>query len=145
MMQLLFVALFTVLASAAPLAAEDKVHTVDMTVLLVDEHGKPAKDVLARDPSDSDCSKCPTLTLGRAVAHSLFLSGGQEQGRETVSAEQKWARAVLAERVKEDKAARLTADEVSVIKRQLATVYGGVILMQAYPILDPNSKPPAVK
>ncbi len=36
-------------------------------------------------------------------------------------------------------------DLLRVVKRLLGKAYGGVVLMQAYPLLDPNAMPPAVK
>lgn len=123
-------------------------HAVDMTKIMLDEQGKPAKDVMAKDPAtpgmpdpDPRCDRCPMLTLGVAISHALFASFQQDKD----TAEQKWARAVLAQRIRDDPQAALTADEISIIKRQLGQAYGGVLLMQAYPLLDPNAKPPAVR
>jgi hypothetical protein len=123
-------------------------YIVDMTTVLMGEDGRPARDVFAKDPvakgqedPDPRCEKCPALRLGVAVSHALFASFPEDHD----TPDQKWARAVLAQRVSEEKAAQLTAEEVAVIKRQLGKAYGGIVLMQAFPLLDPNSKPPEVK
>lgn len=135
--------LLSVFGAAA--AEEHKVRrTVDMTQVLLDDIGRPAADVSAREGKEEDdprCAKCPRLTLGRAVAQALFAAFPEDRDQ----AEQKWARAALAQRIKADPKATLTAEEVAVIKRQLGRAFGGVLLMQAYPLLDPNAKPPEVK
>ena len=114
---------------------------IDMTTVLADENGHPAKDVLDQAKDDPDCAHCAVLTLGRACAHALFASFPDEQ----ITPDQKWARAVLAQRIRADKSAHLDADETAVIKQALGRAYGGIVLLQAYPLLDPNAKPPAVK
>lgn len=123
-------------------------HLVDMTAVLMDDAGRPARDTFAKEPvpagkedADPKCDKCPVLRLGLAVSHALFAAFPDDKD----SPDQKWARAVLAQRVKEEKAAQLSAEEISVIKRQLGRAYGGIVLMQAFPLLDPNAKPPEVK
>jgi hypothetical protein len=131
-----------------PAWAEDKpTRTVDMTQVLTDESGTPAPDFskkervdTGRPDPDPRCDQCPRLTLGRAVSQSLFAIYPEDK-----DAEQRWARAVLGHRVRDDPAAVLTSEEVTVIKRQMGKAFGGVVLMQAYPMLDPNAAPPTVK
>lgn len=136
------VGVLAVWGCAAAWAGEAKPrHTVDMTQVLLDDSGRPAPDLSVREEDDPRCAKCPRLTLGRAVAQALFAAFPEDKD----SAEQKWARAALADRIKADKAAALTVEEVAVIKRQLGKAFGGVLLMQAYPALDPNAKTPEVK
>lgn len=133
------------LAAALPLAALAQVmpaRTIDMTTELHDEGGTPAKDVFNQGKDDPLCLHCPSLTLGHAISHALFATLPEERD---LSAEQKWARGALAMRIKDDKAATLTADEVAVIKRLLGKLYGPIVVMQTYPILDPNAKAPEVK
>jgi hypothetical protein len=50
--------------------------SIDMTVVLVGEHGEPLKDPFDRlDPDDKLCAHCAVLTLGRAVSDALnFIS-----------------------------------------------------------------------
>lgn len=134
--------------------AEEKVATViNMTQIMLDDRGKPAPDLSAKEPlprgpdgkeivdPDPTCNKCPRLTLGNAVAQSLFATFRDE----TVDPQQKWARAVLAQRIRNEQKATLTAEEIAVVKRQIGKAFSGIILMQAYPLLDPNSKVPEVK
>jgi len=129
-----------VLCLASPAFADGR--AIDMTVALNDEQGRPAKDVLARDADDATCAHCPVLTLGHAIAHALYAMFPDEK---TEPQDQKWARGVLAQRIKDDKAAVLSSEEITVIKRELGKAYGPAILVQAYPLLDPNAKPPQVK
>jgi hypothetical protein len=125
--------------SPVPLAAPG---AIDMTVVLTDESGKPLPDAVGQDfKDDPSCARCPTLTLGHAVAHALFA---QLPG-ETVSGDQKWARGVLADKVRDAKAATLTAEEVVVIKRLIGGLYSGSVVVKAYPLLDPNAQPPKVQ
>ena len=140
MMKFAAVLALSVTLAGLSAAAAPPGHTIDMTMVLQDEAGKPAKDTLVSEAKgDRDCANCPNLTLGAAVAHSLFATYPDER---ELSGEDKWARARLAQRVKEDKAAALTANEVTLIKRLLAKAYGPIVLLQAYPVLDPNAKPP---
>ena len=120
--------------------------TVDMTTVLLSDEGAPIKDAYERKTAeaqaDPDCDKCPPLTLGHAAAHALFTSFRDE---DTLSPEQRWARGALAERIKNEKAAELSSEEVSVIKRLIGKLYGPLIIMRAFPLLDPNAKPERVK
>jgi hypothetical protein len=135
-----------VLIAASAVAFADSGYTVDMTTVLHDESGKPIKDPsenVATVPGglvDPDCSKCPPLTLGAAVASALFMLDRDASGADL------WTRGALATRVRTEKAATLTAAEVTLIEKLLAKRYPApIIIMQAFPLLDPNSKPGEVK
>jgi len=135
------------IAALFPCSAEEakKQWTVDMTTPLFDEAGVPIKDGFNRNPTenkaDPDCSNCPQLTVGDAVAHALFFI---QQG-ESVTPEQKWSWAILAEKVRKDKAAALNAAQADLIYKRLGILYSGAILMKAMPLIDPNRQPPEVK
>ena len=113
---------------------------IDMTVVLKDEYGNPMKDIFTRD--GEDLSSCKELTLGDACAHALHSVSPEER---EVTWEQKWSWSTLAERVRKDSKASLNAAEIRLITRRLGKLYGGLILMQAIPLLDPNAKPPLVE
>jgi hypothetical protein len=149
MRKLLFVAtLLAPIAVNAQTAPPPKPHTINMTTILKDENGRPLIDQFeavtdtTKNPPSSDCSKCGPLTIGHAIYHSLLASLPQEQ---SVTAEQRWARGMLAERVKDSTDATLTANEVTVIKKVVGELYGTNVLLQIYPLLDPNAKPPEVQ
>lgn len=145
---MLFLAPSIAYAQPAPIS-----RTIDMTAPLKDDHGKPMIDQLeavpdAKDPAKADCSKCGPLTVGHAIAHALFADLPQErtpQGYSTVTAEQRWARGALADRIKDDPKATLSAKEVTVIEKVVGEAYGTSIIMQVFPLLDPNAKPPEVQ
>lgn len=116
---------------------------IDMTAVLHDETGRPGKDYFDHatlKPGEA-CTDCPPLTLGHAIAHALLST---LQG-DDASFEQKWARAVLAERIKDDPKATLSAAETGAIEKRLGQVYGPIVVYQAIPILDPARKPPEIK
>src|ERR1700722_16463418 len=116
--------------------------TVDMTTVMTDQDGAPIKDQFARTAEDPDCAKCKSLTLGEACAHALFYVGPDEKD---VTAEQKWAWATFAERIRNDPKATLTAAEGDLIYRRLGKIFSGIVLMRAMPLIDPNRHPPEIK
>ena len=118
---------------------------LDMTAVLIDDTNKPIPDTTFITNEDPACTKCPPLTLGTAAYHALFAMTQEEQRSGSVTAEQKWQRAVLAVRIKDDKAATLTAEEIALIKSRIGTTYGGMVVLRAYALLDPTAQPPAIK
>jgi hypothetical protein len=114
---------------------------VDMTVALTDETDKPIKDTFGIQRVE-ELADAPDLTLGRAIMHALFNTFPDER---ELSADEKWARADLAMRVKDDPNAVLTAEQVAKIKKLVGKLYGGLIIMRAFPMLDPNHPPPELK
>jgi hypothetical protein len=125
------------LAQEAP-----KSWTVDMTTVMLDDNGDPIKDQFDRKPDDPSCSKCRDLTLGNAIAHSLFIVGQDERD---VTPEQKWAWAAYAEQIRTDKAASIDHAHGDLIYRRLGKMYSGLVLMRAMPLIDPNRKVPEIK
>jgi hypothetical protein len=123
-------------------ADEAKPWTVDMTAALTDENGANIKDEWLRARDEKDCSKCPDLTLGAAVAHSLFYVTPEER---EVTGEQKWAWSALAVRIKTDPAAKLTHAEAALIYQRLGKLYSGIVLLRAMPLIDPNLEVPKIK
>jgi hypothetical protein len=147
------IAAFVLVASAliTSVAFADPGYTIDMTTVLHEESGKPIKDpsdntatVLGPDGKpalvDPDCSKCPPLTLGSVCAVALGAADPSASGTDL------WARGALAARIKTDKAATLTAAEVTLLEKLLPKRFPvPIVIMQAFPLLDPNSKPGEVK
>jgi len=114
---------------------------VDMTTILTDENDQPIKDEFERRGA-LDCSKCPDLTLGAAVTHALFFIGQDERD---VTPEQKWAWAAWAMEIRKSNSVKLTNAEGDLLYKRLGKLYGGVVLMRAIPLIDPNRKPPEIK
>lgn len=127
-----------------PVFAQDasKSWTVDMTTPLLDENSKPIKDQFDRTTVDQACDKCSDLTLGVAIAHALFFVGPDEKD---VTPEQKWGWAVFAEQNRANKSARIDAPHSDLIYKRLGKLYGGIILMRAMPLIDPNRPVPEIK
>lgn len=99
---------------------------------LLDQYEKPLKDGL---DGGSD------LTLGRAAANALFAAYPDERD---LPAEEKWARAELAMRLLRGDAVELTAEEVAKVKKLIGKCYSGLVIMRAYPLLDPAAMPPKI-
>lgn len=137
-MKLLRIAVISLLAVAGAHAQE---RSVDMTTVLTDQDGAPIKDEFERKGA-SDCSKCPDLTLGAASAHALFFVSQDEKD---VSPEQKWAWSAWAMEIRKNKSVKLTAPESDLLYKRLGKLYGGIVLMRAMPLIDPNRKPPEIK
>ena len=133
--------LLVYLFSSISAHAADPARPIDMTQVLVDADGKPIVDPFQMTKDDPECLKCGHLTLGRAIEHALFAALPDDK----TPAEQKWARGVLAEKIKEDPHATLTAEELVVVKRVVGEVYSARLLVAMYPLLDPAAVPPSVK
>jgi hypothetical protein len=136
MKRYLFALLLSVLSIAA-CAAGDQL-TVDMTQPLLDEKGKPAKDVAEITPADPTCSKCAVLTRGVAIARALDASFDDERN---LPADRKWARGLLGARIIHDSAAKITVGEAKEIELVIGKAYGPQVIMQIIPLIDPNKKP----
>jgi hypothetical protein len=107
--------------------------------------GQPVKDAYGLNPSDPDFAekfeKCPDMTLGLAVSHALFASCEDERN---LTGDAKWARGALADRIKDDEATELTAEEITVVKRLVGKLYNVAMVTWAMPLLDPVAKPGAL-
>ena len=145
--------LAALLVSASPVLAQvQPPRTIDMTTPLHNESGEPLKDANSNTTThigpdgkfvldDPKCDKCPVLTVGRLVANALFNVPEKD-----AKPDELWARGALAERIRDDKAAALTADEIAKIEKLVAVGYPSpMIIMQVFPVLDPNAKPAALK
>lgn len=113
--------------------------TIDMTTVIVEETGRPVQDCDTSKPAPDLVKDCTPLTLGHAAAHALFF--GRYPGEDGLSADTKWARGALAERIRNDKDATLSAEEVTTIKKLLGRFYAPLIVAQAFPLLDPAGRP----
>ena len=121
---------FALLASSA-IAAEAP--HIDMMTVITDLHGKPIPDGSQATPADPQCQKCSPLTLGVVVATALLTDRKDEPN---LSALDKAKRGLLAMRIVNDKAAALTAPQISEIER-LLNVWPPLIVARALPLIDP--------
>ena len=140
----IFVLAVTTLALFSHLAiAEDaKQHTIDMTIPMHDEDGSVSKHLEPATKDDPKCEKCDPITLGFTINHALNL---QFRDEENLPGEQKWARSLLGERIKDDKAAALSAPEAALIEKVVEKAYPGYYIRQIIPLIDPNHRPPKVE
>jgi hypothetical protein len=111
-----------------------------MTAALHDETGKPLRDGAAATKDDPNCEHCPAMTVGHLIAKALSVPD------KDVPPDELWARGALAARLREDRAATLTNDEIGAIKKAVGKNFPSpVIIMQLWPVIDPTAKPAAVR
>jgi hypothetical protein len=119
-------------------ALADPVRTINMTQVLLNSQGEPARDPTGQTPDDPSCTKCRPLTVGRVVYMAL---AGNYEDEKNLSGDVRFDRAALGHRIAQDPAAVLDVDEITLIKRLIGRMFGAEIIWQIYPILDPNTKP----
>lgn len=107
---------------------------IDFTKALHDLDGKPMRDEIAMAANGETHIG---LTLGRAAAHALSASFEDERN---LPGEQKFERGLLACKVRDDVAAELKSEQVALIKKVIAKLYGPLVVYRAYPLLDPQEK-----
>jgi hypothetical protein len=135
------------LVAYAQKAPDPVPHTVDMTAYIRDAQGKSILDFMTRADADDAqkdpaCTSCKPLTMGALLARALV---GSYKGEETLDLGQRIARAVLAQRIKDQTAAALSADDVKALEHVLQEAQlSGDILVQIVPVIDPNYKVPAL-
>lgn len=117
---------------------------IDFSTILLDADNEPILDAPSAPLGANglpDISQAPILTLGRASAGALFTNFPDERD---LPADEKCARAALALRVRQAKEIELSPEEASAIKRLLGKAFGGIVLLRAFPLLDPTYTPPRV-
>lgn len=95
-----------------------------------------------------DGQQCPMCGRGGTEGKDLTLRlastralTGMYQDEQGLPGDKKVARAVLAERIYKEDDVSLTAEEIAEIKTVLGKMWGPLVLLGAYRILDPNSVP----
>lgn len=101
---------------------------IDFTAVLKDLDNKPIRDELAMVTNGG---KPVDLTLGRAASAALF-AGSQGD----VSGEDKFKWASLAVEIRDAKAATLSLEDLALIKTKIGILYGGLVVLRAWPLLD---------
>lgn len=115
------------ISSVHAIAAEPR--TIDFTVVLKDQDESPFDE--CADFSDRECKIKRPLTLGSAALRSLSLP---EQGMDQAES---LKRGKLALSVYKSQASQLTAEEISLIKKQMPKAYTPLVVVRAFAILDP--------
>lgn len=107
---------------------------IDFTVILDDADGQPIYE--CSDPgintpaTDPGCKAKRGVTLGLIAMRSLVAA---EQG---ITADESLMRGQLALSVMKSNGAELKAEEVALIKKRIAAVYGPLIVARSFPLLD---------
>lgn len=130
--------MFALCLVAMPVSAAtpDTLRTIDMTTVLTTERGVPMKDPSDRAEEDKDCVKCGSLTMGHAIAAAL---NGSYEDEKSLGFQQRFDRAALGNKIKDNRAAQLTAPEVALIERLIAKAgFFPSVVYQIAPLLDPN-------
>ena len=142
-MRIFWIAAFVVLMlGGSAIAQVAPQRAIDMTAELHDEFGRAIKDPRDRAADDAKCDKCPPMTLGHFVSNILFNVPDSDDPHAKPNAEKMWARGILAMKIRDDKAAVLTADQITDIKALVARgAPTPLFIMQVFPLLDPNAKP----
>jgi hypothetical protein len=103
--------------------------TIDFTTVLKDQDGKPLLDLMTMQ---NNGNTEVALTLGRACAHALNVQGQNEE----LSGEEKYQRGALAFKVRDADKCELKAEDIVLLKKQLAKLYTPIVIYRAYPFLD---------
>lgn len=113
---------------AGPALADPR--KIDFSTIIVDQDSVPFEE--CADVTDKDCKTKKPLTLGAASLRALALPERDMEQAES------WKRGELAMRVYKSTAAQLTAEEISLIKKQIAKAYNPLVTYRAVSILDPQ-------
>lgn len=140
-MKIFYLTIALVVSAHIAFGADANQRTIDMTVPMHEEDGSVSKHLEHATKDDTKCEKCEPITLGFVIAHALNL---QFQDEQNLPGEQKWARSLLGERIKDDKAAVLSAPETALIERVVEKAYPGYYIRQIIPLIDPNHPIPKI-
>ena len=124
-----FVAITT---AAVALATSAFAAEVDFSAVITDADNAPVIDC-----AGSDCAGKPPLTIGKLAMRALTASFEDERN---LSGEEKFKRGQLAMRVYDGGKVALSAEDTALIKRLVAKGYGPMVVLRAWPLLDPPGK-----
>jgi hypothetical protein len=106
----------------------------DVTIGLKDFKGKPIESSGSICPTCNHPIEAMTMTLRDVLLNSLNaeVEGEKIEGRE------KFRRFKLAMRISEHDSASLSADEITLLKGQVAKFYRALVVGQVWELLDPE-------
>lgn len=111
-------------------------HAIDFTAPILTTDGNPYTTCAAVSDDGKKCLKADRVTLGLLASSALGLPD------KSLSLDEQVKRGLLAIKVKNAKAATLTSEEISLIKKQIATIgLGTVEVVRAVQMLDPAAIP----
>lgn len=121
------------LFTQAAFAADSR--KIDFTAILTDADNQPIYECANPGPSipanDPACKDKRPFTLGLAAERALI------QPEQNLSPEDSLMRGQLALNVLNSSGAELKAEEIALIKKRIAALYGPLIVARAFPLLDP--------
>lgn len=103
--------------------------TINFTQVIKDQDDQPLQDYITMQTNGN---KEITLTLGRAVSHSLMTQDQNEQ----ISAEDKFNRGMLAFKIRDCADCEVKAEDIVLMKKQLGKLYSPIVIYRAFPMLD---------
>jgi hypothetical protein len=104
----------------------------DFTTVPLDANDTPFMECV--DSADKDCKITRPWTMGAIVLKALAMP---EQGLDPVESVK---RGQLALRVYKATDVQLTAEEITLIKKQMAKIYSPIVCARVFVILDPAEK-----
>lgn len=122
--------------SVSCFAADTSPTKVDFTAVITDENDQPIVECVepVQPIAQPDCKNRKTWTLGLISMRAL---ASPEQG---LPPEDSLKRGQLALSVFHAKDAVLTVEDIAVIKKRIAMIYGPLITVRAWRLLDPAVK-----
>jgi hypothetical protein len=144
-----------VLAQSVPPAKDAKADpfvqkTYDMTTPILGTDDVAMRDAFDnKDPKgDPNCDKCGPLTVGVVISQAEFGMPSDEEKKmaPTALASLIYWRGALATRVRNDRAATLTSDELNDIKNNVARVFqpSPIVVYRILSFLVPGDRPTAM-
>lgn len=107
---------------------------IDFSAKLTDSDGQSVKVCVDPRPA-AECGKEVEMTLGVAVRNALYQSYPDER---ELSGDEKFKRAELAQALVGASEIKVKAEDISLMKKLVAKLYGPLIVYRAWQLLDPK-------
>lgn len=107
---------------------------IDFSVKLTDSDGQPIKVCVDPRPQP-ECVKEVEMTLGVVVRNALYQSYPDER---ELSGDEKFKRAELAQALTGAGEVKVKAEDIALMKKLVAKLYGPLIVYRAWQLLDPK-------
>jgi len=120
---------FSLLLAALSFTAEAR--EINFSAIVTDQDGAPILDCVG-----AGCTG-PPLTLGSAAMRALVATFEDDKN---LPGEEKFKRGELALRVYKGGTVDLSAEDVALIKKQMAKGYGPIVVLRTWKLIDPESK-----
>ena len=107
---------------------------INMLAPVLDETGKPYKDISQATKDDPNCEKCGPISLGTVIARSL---GSRQQGDERLSFDEIVKRGMLAIDVQGNMSMHLNRDQINMIEKAVVASFGSIVVARVAQTIDP--------